>query len=1161
MNTARLQSRNAVDRGLLGLFALAAFAVHVFSSDDFDFKVLARTGPSGLTGIKSAPSINDLGQVAFVGVTASGESLVTVHQNVVTDVTPGFPHTLSTYFQLNNAGWLIARDSGAGLFRIRLWDTARPGWQTVLDDTSGIVKCYCSGGINAGKVCNCGPYDCPGWIFAGLPFIFWPCVTPPQSQYASLLFPSVNNHLQAAYLGAKPGGTDWYLVSKGPLGYFELLLPRSESNFRPWISDTGTILGRGGNNPASPIRLFNPDLKSAQANVAGPDDGFTQLGQNPGINDAGGIAAFFGVRADGPGIFAYLTDVGERFPIARAVTTNLLDPGIIGGFSVDDRISVNNHGAVVFLGYNREGQQALFLTTAELQTATNSFPQVLEVMAVGDTVTNLSGTVTGLAVWDALTNEKDSPEIAFRVTMSSGISAILTATEKPCKPCQSLSGCLDGSCILKCNSVDVTIGLGAAIGGRRAGSLTIQAKTPSGALSTPAALRVPSVSGFLRVFDAGVLRQIRSATSLADISADDAYRYHVRFYHEFSGPDPSSRLYTPSGAPFTTITIENPDRDGAFTRLRVIRNGTELGLYAFDDLTRSWQLTSDFGNAARTEMVEETVVDDRRTETREVRRGATDGRRLAAETALSRSVSTYQSFPWGEELIETREGPEPAKVTRYSYYTDSVAHGANYAQLRSVIYPDGRWEFYREYSPLHGLLKSTSQFLNHPYQESEQWPDPENRSTEVVRTGHVETHTEYLRGKPVARRWHAEMALDETLDAVATSPDAENYLSTSNLVTRTFTFLTSDAQGAKAGQTSRVMHPDGSVTLYAYYKELVDDWFQPGAAPPPQIEVHRTLIWSGAPNAGFTDILSGTVSEDATDLAGNLLWRREWAIPGDLLVSSEVVTARDPYGRPTRIEYLDGTYITRAYGCCGLESQTDREGVTTTYNTDHVVSLDLDGTGTPQTYYGTTVTRAGISTHILTDPLGRAFKTILQGSDSRLVVQDERHYNALGELDWSKDAMGRTTTYSESTENGFTFRTTTFPDGSQSTESTYQDGSAYETKGDAVQGLRYAYDVRQDNGVWVQTTTQTRLEADGSLSPEYTTTYTDFAGRAYKTEYPWPDGNTNVFAIREYNAQGQLAKSTDADGLTTLYAYNRARPRSPCFRMGDDRRGRRVSLV
>ena len=1116
---------------LAGAFLLVG-AAQSPAAGRFNYKVIAQNGQAGLTGIKTPPSLNDNGRAAFIGLVSGGEGVFVTTDPGVVNLAPGYASRTFTSPQINNSGAVLTRDSFGGTFRIQFWNPCCVDTPNAIDSTDGVQKSYCTGGNNAGMLCQT-KFDCYD-TYSGTVY-YWECANPTASKYISLLFPTLNNSNEVAYIGSITATITNALASRGPFGAFDWALPTANKTMRqPMIADNGNIVALAGNTGTSPIWLVHRYLTN-QAVVASTASGFSTLGQLPGINDAGTAVAFYGNLMDtnwaaqygtttGPGVFLWFVDNQQIIRVAGTTNTAATNTSIVASFA-DERVNVNSSGHVIFMGTTLAGQRTLFHAKVDLPAHTLADSGVEEVLKAGDLIDGLAGTVTDIGIWDSINNRNSVGDIACRVVMSDTRQAVILVTQG-CAACS----CQPGQPECNLTSLDVSMGLGNPAGGGGGGALRIYSKTPSALLSSPQALTISGPSQFNRIYDTGTLRQVKGPSCLADITVLDAYRYQVRFYTDAGTQNPVTGIYTPAGSPFSTILIENPDGAASTNSLRVTHNSSEVKTFTYDPATGTWELASAFGNALRKESLQETTVGSLRTQTRTIRD--------ASDAILSQVVSVFQTFAWGEELAQTIEGVTPnTRTTTYNFYTNTPGDGLAYSQLRSVLDSSGHWQFYKEYGS-RGLLKSVSQFRSNPYTETSTWPDPDNRSSEIAYDGNIETHTEYLAGHPISRRWHNPMLGGETWDIVATRPAVTNWDDPSNLITRSYPYQNTDTNGASAGRTAHVINPDGTLTLYSYFSQIIPDPGYTGGGIPPQIQVERTISMSGQPDSLFQSVLSGRTTDDIQDTFGNLVSRAEYDTATKALISSEIVTTRDTFGRPTRIQYLDGTYITRTYDCCGLSQETDREGITTTYNTDHTVLVDLVSGGGPETYYGSSVTRAGISTHTLTDALGRSFKTILQGTNGVLIVQDERHYNVLGDLDWSKDAMGRTNTYSQINSGGFTIRTTTFPDGSHSIESTYQDGTAYETKGNAVQGLRYAYDVVQDNGIYVQTTTQTRLENDGSVSPEYTTTYTDFAGRAYKTETPWPDGPTNAVSLRSYNGLGQLAKSTDADGVATLYTYN-----------------------
>ncbi len=1177
MKTAIFRSR------LLSLIVSATLLTSVpavrAQTESDEFEIIARTGGgSGLTVIGRGPSINDLGYVAFSarrrrsdGVEV--ENVYSVHpstkqvrplMNGIFEYPVGTSESPTQVFdervQVNNQNqvlawrnlnarvqlisWILFPIPGdmltAHLTYLETWPVTgnenNPGHRG-LPDTQ--IQMGDGGG---GNILTLGPY--PG--VTSLYFInpATARVYPSPFYYIGIhgvyRNASLNNLGQASYAALQFDGANLFKTGGTPGGNAGVT---GDTVARPVMADDGySVIRLGAATGGRLLRLpFSVFPTETFANTAA---GFVALG-HPTISDDGKIIVFYGDLTStnlaasfgtkvGPGMFAYFTDTRSTIRVASLVDTNDPASSQITAFYSEERPSVNNLGALVFLGNNESGQKAIFSTVVNLKAPTRTALPPSQVVAIGDTIDGLPGALTDLAIHDSLNSAGKYGDILFW-TASGGVQAVVKVPATACSSCRS-GQCQPGDLQCHNSSLGVKMGLGRTTTSGRSGYLKIYAKNPSETLASPAGLTVSGNGAFARLYatspltGSNVLRQVKGPNILADIIADSPYRYTVRFYNEAGPRNPITGLYPPVGSPDSTIVVENPDGGTSTNRLRLTRNGSEVNVFTYTPGSGEWELLSGFANGLRKECLVHATNGLVRTETRTFKD--------ASDQILSQTVNTYQTFPWGDELVRNVEDPAGlAKTTSYSYYTNQVTDGANYARLRSVIQPEGHWTFYKEYVG-DSVTKQVSQFLNNPYSETTDWPDPENRSSETIYSGSLETRVEYLKGHPISKRWRNQISATETWSSVATSPAATNWNDPANLITRSYTYSVTDTNGASVGQVARVINPDGTMSQSFYYSEFINDPFYTGSTPAPKLETSRTVTLSGQPNPGQTTIIDGTRSEQVVDALGNSLWRREYDIASGVLIASQTTTARDHLGRATRTDYLDGTYVTRTYDCCGLAQETDREGIVTTYSTGGTVQLDLARTGKPQTYAGSSVTRAGLTTYNLTDAMGRSTHTVLQGTNGALIVQEQRGYDREGNLAWSLDAMNRRTTYTNTTDGPFRISITTFPDGSQRIESTYQDGSGYETKGTAVNGLRYATDIRQDNGVWVQTSTQTRLEADGSVSPEYTTSYTDFAGRAYKTEYPWPDGPGPVFASRTYNAQGQLASSTDPDGITTLYAYN-----------------------
>ena len=227
---------------------------------------------------------------------------------------------------------------------------------------------------------------------------------------------------------------------------------------------------------------------------------------------------------------------------------------------------------------------------------------------------------------------------------------------------------------------------------------------------------------------------------------------------------------------------------------------------------------------------------------------------------------------------------------------------------------------------------------------------------------------------------------------------------------------------------------------------------------------------------------------------------------------------------PLKSNYSDGTSVSTIYGCCGVLSTTDREGITTSYTYDALKRL-------------ASTTRAGITTTNSYDAAGRVLSTVRIGSDDSAITLNTSTYDVAGRLTSSTDALTNTTSYFEFIDfvNGHLVKSNVFADGSCRVETSYQDGQLESMTGTAVHGVRYEYGADGD-GQYVK---EIKLTANGADTGEWTKTYSDMAGRNYKTVYA-----DNSFTESFYNDRGQLAKASGSrrrDDVVFLQRQGRTR--------------------
>jgi len=225
----------------------------------------------------------------------------------------------------------------------------------------------------------------------------------------------------------------------------------------------------------------------------------------------------------------------------------------------------------------------------------------------------------------------------------------------------------------------------------------------------------------------------------------------------------------------------------------------------------------------------------------------------------------------------------------------------------------------------------------------------------------------------------------------------------------------------------------------------------------------------------------------------------------------------------------------------GREGQQHRHVLLPCPGPPDETSTAPDGTVTSYGYDAlkrqVTTTQNGITVSNILNANGDVLGTVRYGTDGSAVVNSLSTYSDGGELVSSTDALGHTTTYTNYFDgSGQNIKITTYPDQTTRLETCAVDGSLLNVSGTAVLPVRYAYGVEMDGGVQRLYKQEIKLNANGTDTTEWTKTYTDTAGRDYKTLYSSPSGTPA--SLTYFNEAGQLAEQIDPDGVTTLTQYN-----------------------
>jgi len=612
----------------------------------------------------------------------------------------------------------------------------------------------------------------------------------------------------------------------------------------------------------------------------------------------------------------------------------------------------------------------------------------------------------------------------------------------------------------------------------------------------------------------GALRQVKTPQGLVDVVTLSPSSYQINFYYlsQVGAKNTTTGLYAVSGATYKSCLIQNPDATNATsTQLKITETSPTLTFvttYAHDPVTNTWTLDK---GGLRTETMAQTTDQSGNL----VKTITITG---PGQVPSSVTAKTYQNFPWGQELVKQVDDPAGAALTTtWTYYTNSATDGSNYGLLRQKITPSGYWETYA-YDAQSRRVQTVAQFGD----SAPDSPASANRVTNIIYTTipdidgdslpeNMTTTVVTLLGQEISRSYEVIETFLPTINGQATETRLEIQCTVAGAAWNDPTNLVTNKQRIVGGSLDdrpvSQLNPDRTLTTYAYTQDAT---------------TLSTTSFAGAASSDGTTVTAGTETTTVTTLTGQLISSMVYdydssRTPTSTLLSSQNTTQQDSFGRPTEIDYLDGTHELFSYACCGLESDTDREGIATNYN--------YNGLG-----YVTSTTRAGISLFNTPDPEDRVLNVTRMGTDGSQIITTTNHYDLAGRMDWTKDALGRKTAFAEAIDgNGHTVKTTTYPDGGTHIETYFKDGSLLSVTGTAAaQTLGYTYGV-DAGGAY----TQEIHTGNNGGATEWIKTYTDIAGRNYKTVHA--DGATEQSS---YNNLGQLVKQADADGVATLFAYN-----------------------
>ena len=654
-------------------------------------------------------------------------------------------------------------------------------------------------------------------------------------------------------------------------------------------------------------------------------------------------------------------------------------------------------------------------------------------------------------------------------------------------------------------------------------------------------------------------RQIKIPSGLVDIVPDTSspdQGYTLYFYdrdHVGSKIDGVFSVH-PSGA-HTAINIDGSGYGTGTNRLTVTRtvagSEPEVTAFTYEIASDTWSYTQGTGADQRTRTTQRSWVVGDGSSVGDVYQVVTTTKDINQNT-IRKTRRKYKIFHWNAsalgvpytsagrryELVEKVVDPEGrALTTRYFY--DESDYGSfqinqSRRRLSRIEEPDGSWEeiTYDDYArplvirtPFEGS-QSTGGYRETSYTYDQiDFNSLVEEQTETLHVGGVDV--------VVGRSWSVRINSDSFTTAtreIATSSTARKG-DASNLRSSTRTYLT----GVNAGRVERSVGVDGLLTLYSYSTDIDGQL--------------TTRVESGVPGyiqdpMAATSVIKGLQTVSIRNVQGKVISRTVTDIETGLVVDSWLANMTDSHGRVVSSLFQDGSEETSVYGCCGLESRTDRSGLVSEYQYDSLGRIE-DERAYPEmesTCYSHTRYSYDAEGRLLTTTRYRDGES-LDASLPASIVVESRSYNVAGDLE-SITTLRGTTRFTEVMVDGKLQRTTLYPDQTTRIEIYNASGQLEEVSGTAVAPVKYEYGVDNDGAY----TKEIRV-GDGGSETEWTKSYQDFAGRPYltvladgsrylSTYYPANDANPARRGKLRSETQPPSSDETGAVGITTLYDYN-----------------------
>jgi RHS repeat-associated protein len=481
---------------------------------------------------------------------------------------------------------------------------------------------------------------------------------------------------------------------------------------------------------------------------------------------------------------------------------------------------------------------------------------------------------------------------------------------------------------------------------------------------------------------------------------------------------------------------------------------------------------------------------------------------------------TYGFYKYADPVVlkETNHTGTGSDLTTTRTYFTNRSDQASFNKPATMRRSDGQWADYTySGSPLTGVLvtKTVSGWLDNTAPAVGATADENTNKVVIEIEAKNETGTfgreERVQGALVSKTW-GERYKD----------NAGQLIEKSRVETGTATLLTirtgyptnETVSKAERGRLKSIEYPDGTVQLYRYQLQGTN-----------RIET----VDKGAGSVNGVTSGKRTVS---TYTAGEVLIKEVISdIASGVELSAKEVIAFDANGKPTRWAYGHNPddYSETLYGCCGIDSERSRDGIVTTYTRDALkrpITAVSNGVTLTYTYGKKTIGGVNyptVSRMKTAGGLSQDLGAMVRDHSGKVVQRISPDLNGDGQPEVAsiaRDYTARTTT-------------TTNPDGGTVIEIDFADGHAKSVNGTAVKPTAWTYATHAEQGGGLVTTTF----AGDTTSTRWTKSFTNLHGEEFKTTAPGTSGEV-ITRLDTCDNLCRVIKTADADGVTTLFAYD-----------------------